>query len=90
MSVLNISTVTRLATIVEAAQRGTTVRWTPDKGETILKGTVRSIGREDFTFLHADEDVREAFLRVTGHSGREHALPISEVMNMLGEGAIAF
>lgn len=89
MSVLTISTLTRLAIIAEAAHQGTSVKWTTDEGETILSGTVRSIGREDFTFLR-DEDVRDAYLRVTGDSGREHALAISDVLDMLSTGSIAF
>ncbi len=89
MSALSISIVVRLAAILEAAQRGSKVRWTPDGGETILEGVARSIGREDFTFI-GGEDVRDAFLRVTGTTGREHALPVATILEWQEVGAIAF
>ncbi len=46
----------------------------------VVYGHARSIGDRDFGFIHGDQDVRDAFLRVTTRSGVEVAWPIRELV----------
>lgn len=87
--VLTISDAVKIAIIVEAASQGKRVVWTPDEGETIFKGTARSLGNENFGFAHG-EDVRDLYLRVTGDSGREFALAVTDLMAWMVGGAVSF
>lgn len=87
--VLTISDAVKINLICEAAMQGKRVVWTPDEGETVFKGTARSLGQEDFGFAFGD-DVRDLYLRVTGDSGREFALAVTDLMAWMVGGAVSF
>lgn len=67
-----------LAAIIDAAQRNAHVGYLTDNGD-VVTGTVRSIGDERGNFLRSDEDVRNAYVRITLSSGFEVFRPIGDV-----------
>lgn len=84
---LTIRTAAHLATIITWAQRGARVRWLTHGGKTDT-GVVRSIGDERGNFLRDDEDVRDAFVRITTAAGWEWFPPVREVLDLLVHGEI--
>jgi hypothetical protein len=64
--------------VVEAAQKCAKVAYVRPDGIQIY-GHARSIGNENGGFIRTDEDVRDAYLRITTRSGMEIFLPVSEL-----------
>lgn len=77
---LNIHTAVNIAKVVEMAQTNARVGWVPESGD-IMEGTVRCIGDERGNHLNNDEDVRNAFLRITTTMGWEVFMPMSEAIS---------
>lgn len=79
-----------LATIIEACQHNAFVRWQPAKaGGLLLEGTLRCVGDENGCALRADEDVRDAYVRITTTGGMEVFMPIVEAVNLHRSGLFA-
>ena len=89
---LTVPEVWQLHTVLDAASRGAKVRWISHvDGETILSGTARHIvkGAEDWGFIGGDQDVRDAFLRITSVTGWDHAVPVRYLMELVRAGGFA-
>lgn len=86
---LQLEQATALADIIRAAQGNLPVTRLDSDDTTILTGTARSVGAEDFTFACRGADVRDLFLRVTLTSGTEVAWPIHELMDDLRNSRLA-
>ena len=72
-----------LAEIVRAAQTTAKVARANHNG-SVAYGTARSIGQDadhGFLFLGKDEDIRDAYLRVTTREGFEVAWPVVALMS---------
>ena len=89
--VITLELLDNLSTIRNACLRNAKVRWLDPNGEDVREGTMRHLVRDaDYpAFLHADDDVREAFVRITGTTGAEYFLPILTFASWL-EGYVAF
>ena len=91
--VLSIPDVNQLWVILDAASRSAKVRWLADDDETILSGTARHIVRgsepHEWYFISRDQDLRDAFLRITSQTGLEHAVPVRRLMKLVAEGGFA-
>lgn len=86
---LNINTLGLLSDLMVAAEHGDKVRWTEDDGETIREGVVRHFVRdEDLGFLRAEDDVRDAYVRITGPL-TEYILPVARIVELMDEGAFS-
>lgn len=85
-NILTISDAVTLSRVIDLATMNERITWTPDDGETILYGTVRSIGTGDFGLWVGD--VRDGYIRVTGKTGTEHAVPVQTVMDWFRTGSI--
>lgn len=57
----------------------------------IVTGTLRHVVRsaDDYCFLGSDQDVRDAFVRITLTSGLDVALPVSRIVRLMEDGAFA-
>lgn len=82
---LTIRDAVDLAAIIEAAQRGSKVRWLSPE-DAVLEGVARSIGTAEGSFH--DGDVRDAYLRVSLWTA-DHYLPVRNVMEMYRAGEFA-
>ena len=89
MDGLTLGNACLLADIVRAAQGGQNVKWL-NESDDVVEGVARSIGNDSGGFLGRDEDVRGAFLRITLLSGMEYFMPISDVMERLGNHTLFF
>jgi len=85
---LTVSDLVALSTIVETVQHGSRVRWLSDDND-VLEGTARSIGDDRGMFLGNDEDVRDAFLRITSTSGFDYFVPMTKLAELVREGGFA-
>lgn len=85
---LTVSDLVALSTVAEAAQHGARVRWLSDNDD-VLEGTARSIGDERGMFLANDDDVRDAFLRITSTSGWDYFVPMARLAELVKEGGFA-
>jgi hypothetical protein len=88
---ITIPQIIQLHTIVDAASRSAKVRWLGDDSYTIHEGTARHIvqGPDNFGFIGADQDVRNAYLRITSVTGMEYAVPIRRLMHLVEMGGFA-
>src|ERR1044072_9646252 len=84
MSKLTVREASAIATIIDMAVHGKKVaRAIPedrDGAGHIVYGTARSLQTERGSFLSDDDDVRDAFLRVTSRAGFEHFWPLRELI----------
>lgn len=89
--ILTVPQITQLGVITDAASRSAKVRWLGDDSHTIHEGTARHIVQspDNFTFLRSDQDVRDAFLRITSVTGMEHAVPVRRLMYLVEMGGFA-
>ncbi|QDF18677.1 hypothetical protein SEA_PUPPER_191 [Gordonia phage Pupper] len=75
-------------TIRDAVALGKIVEWSSTTAKVVrtdaegnhLFGHARSIGSENGAFIRDDEDIRDAFLRVTSRTGFEHFIPVRELI----------
>lgn len=90
-SIVTVPQIWQLHVITEAASRGAKVRWLGDDHHTIHEGTARHIVQspENFGFIGADQDVRDAYLRITSVTGMEYAVPIRRLMHLVQIGGFA-
>ncbi len=72
----------KLGRIVERGQQGGQVTFLHDDGRTD-QGTARSVGDENGYFLRSDDDVRDAYLRITMRSGLERFEKMSDLVDQL-------
>ena len=88
---VTIPQIYQLHVITDAASRSAKVRWLGDDGHTIHSGTARHVVRspENFGFIPSDQDVRDAYLRITSVTGMEHAVPIKRLMYLVEMGGFA-
>lgn len=79
-----------LAAIITAADLGASVHmiWL----DVDVTGVARHLVRDSTTFAFPSgaDDVRNCFLRITTTTGFDLAVPITEVMTLLDEGALRF
>lgn len=80
MDKLTVRDAMHLADIIRAAQRNQKVALLQDD-DTVVKGTARSIGGENFE--RSDEDIRSLYLRVTTETGFEVAWSIAMLMDKM-------
>ena len=86
--ILSLSDAVALATVLDAAIQGARVRWVDDNHpDGVNAGTARHIVRDSRSaaFLGADDDVRDAYLRVTTLAGWEAWLPVADLIGMVRE-----
>ncbi len=90
-SIVTIPQIWQLHVITDAASRGAKVRWLGDDSHTIHEGTARHVvqGPDNFGFIRSDQDVRDAFLRITSVTGMEYAVPIRRLMYLVEMGGFA-
>ena len=90
-SIVTVPQIWQLHAITDAASRGAKVRWLGDDDYTIHEGTARHIVQspENFGFIGADQDVRDAYLRITSVTGMEYAVPIRRLMHLVDIGGFA-
>jgi hypothetical protein len=89
---LTVRDAVALATILEAAQTNARVRWVDDNHpDGVNEGTARHLVKDSRTagFLGANDDVRDAYLRVTTVSGWEAWLPVADLIDMVSETTFA-
>lgn len=79
---------TALADIIRAAQGNKHVRRLID--DRIVEGTARSVGDANFNFALDGEDVRDLFLRVTTVDGWDVGWPLTQLIDDLAKGFLAF
>ena len=81
----------QLYVITDAASRSAKVRWLGDDSYTIHEGTARHIVQspDNFGFLRGDQDVRDAYLRITSVTGMEYAVSIRRLMELVEMGGFA-
>jgi hypothetical protein len=79
-NILSVADVIALSTIIDAASQGAKVRWLDDDGN-IRSGVARHIvrGASDFNFVGRNQDVRDAFLRITS-GGLEITIAVRALM----------
>jgi hypothetical protein len=83
---LTVSTLTRLGMLAEAVERKQPItRLLPD-GNTVTK-VARAFTHDGGGFLGRDDDVRDAFVWVSGMT--EEWWPVSELLDGIREGAVA-
>jgi hypothetical protein len=58
-------------------------------GGSIRVGTLRSVGDENGYFLGADEEVRDAYVRITWQNGFEQFVPFRDLMAEYNESTIS-
>jgi len=89
--IVTVPQIHQLYVITDAASRNAKVRWLASDGYTVLTGTARHIiqGPENFGFIRGDQDVRDAYLRITSITGMEHAVPIRRLMSLVEMGGFA-
>lgn len=90
-TILTVPQIHQLYVITDAASRGAKVRWLGDDSHTIREGTARHIVQspENFGFIRSDQDVRDAYLRITSVTGMEYAVPIRRLMYLVEMGGFA-
>lgn len=88
---ITIPQVFQLYDIVDAAARSAKVRWLGDDSYTIHEGTARHIVQspENFGFIGSDQDVRDAYLRITSLTGMEYAVSVRRLMSLVEMGGFA-
>lgn len=88
---VTIPQIHQLYVITDAASRGAKVRWLGDDGYTIHEGTARHIVQspDNFGFIRGDQDVRDAYLRITSVTGMEYAVPVKRLMHLVEMGGFA-
>jgi hypothetical protein len=88
---VTIPQIWQLHTITDAASRSAKVRWLGDDGHTIHQGTARHVVQspENFGFIRPDQDVRDAYLRITSVTGMEYAVSIRRLMYLVEMGGFA-
>lgn len=88
---ISIPQVFQLHTIVDAASRSAKVRWLGDDSYTIHEGTARHIVQspENFGFIGSDQDVRDAYLRITSLTGMEYAVSVRRLMSLVEMGGFS-
>lgn len=70
-----------LAKVIEMAQGGHRVQWLDGNTPSgVQEGTARHICHDDSTFITADEEVRDAYLRITLTSGFDYYMPVRTAM----------
>lgn len=86
---LTANTALGLAEIIQAAREGATVAWL-DENDNRRTGVARHLVTNSHTaaFAGPDDDVRDAYLRISGLF--EDFLPVSEVLAKLASGELAF
>lgn len=83
---LTVRTLVHLSTLAGACQRTERVRWLLEGG-VLAEGTARCFAHEGGGFLGADEDVRDAFVHISGHG--EVWLPVMDVVALMERGEFA-
>lgn len=88
---LTVGFALRLGDLLNWTAQGRVVHYTTDEGRTILTGTLRHVVRspDDYCFIGSGTDVRDAFVRVTLTSGFDTALPVTQVVGLIEDGAFA-
>ena len=89
--IVTVPQIWQLHVITDAASRSAKVRWLADDGHTIREGTARHIVQspENFGFIRDDQDVRDAYLRITSSTGMEYAVSIKRLMYLVEMGGFA-
>ncbi len=89
--IVTVPQIWQLHVITDAASRNAKVRWLGDDGYTIHEGTARHIVQspDNFSFLRSDQDVRDAYLRITSVTGMEYAVPVKRLMYLVEMGGFA-
>lgn len=77
---LTISDLLKLGQIVEAAQTGSQVTFLKPETGLTSQGTARSIGTDTGMFLGSEDDVRDAYLRITMATGIERFEKVSDLL----------
>lgn len=79
---LNMRTLSALADMSDAAVHAYRLRWAV--GDSVIAdGVVRAFTRENGASIHADDDVRDAYLWVSGTS--EYFVPVRALIDLMGE-----
>lgn len=88
---LTVGFALRLGDLLNWVSQSRLVHYTVDNGATILTGTLRHVVRspDDYCFISNGTDVRDAFVRVTLTSGWDTALPVTQVVGLIEDGAFA-
>lgn len=77
---LTLQTAKALGEIIDLAQRGARVKWLVEN-DNIMTGVMRSVGDAQGNFLRADDDIREAFVRVSATF--EHFIPVMDMVRLI-------
>jgi hypothetical protein len=88
---LTVGFALRLGDLLNWVAQSRAVHYTADGGATILTGTLRHVVRspDDYSFLGRGQDVRDAYVRITLTSGLDTALPVTQVVGLIEDGAFA-
>ena len=88
---LTIPQIHQLHVITDAAARSAKVRWLGDDSTTIHEGVARHIiqGPDNFGFVRGDQDVRDAYLRITSKTGLEMTVSVRRLMYLVEMGGFA-
>lgn len=78
-----------IADVVNACQRTARVAWLTDHNDR-MEGTMRSVGDERGNFLRADDEVRDAFVRITTSMGMEVFMPMRDAMRLVHKSEMVF
>ena len=85
---LTAQDVAHLHEVVNAADKGATVRWVRDTDDEVRTGVVRRIGPYDGTGHRDAPDVRDQYLHISGTI--EMWLPVMDVVAMLAARTLVF
>jgi len=83
---LTVRTLVYLADLAGACQRTERVRWLLEGG-VVAEGTARCFAHQGGGFLNSDEDVRDAYVHISGNG--EIWLPVSDVLALMERGEFA-
>lgn len=80
------------ADVIGACQRNAVVRWLDPNGEDVRPGVMRHVcGDDSGNFLSAQDDVRDAVVRITAtDTGTDVFVPLPTFAMWLSEGYVAF
>jgi hypothetical protein len=83
--ILTIMQAGQLQVVLEVAQQGAKVAWVDNDGSTVYKGTARHIVKspDNIGFLGRNDEVRDAYLRITMQGGLENFIKVRDVMELV-------
>jgi hypothetical protein len=87
---LTVGFALRLGDLLNWVAQGRVVHFVTE-GSDIRTGTLRHVVRseDDYCFLGRGQDVRDAYVRITLTSGFDVALPVTQVVGLIEDGAFA-